>query len=200
MIFEYIIFYLFSGILLLSSTMVVVVRNPVFAALFLVLSFFTAAILWVTMQAEFLGIVLVLVYVGAVMVLFLFVIMMLNLELSKLKQFYHRYMPIGLLVAVTMAVELIIVLTPEKLSQLQQSQVSHPAEYNNTAELGRQLYTDYMYPFEIAAVILLVAIIAAIVLTMRRRPGTKHQDPGKQVLVQAKDRVKVVSIDVERRD
>jgi NADH-quinone oxidoreductase subunit J len=201
MTLEQIIFYLFAGILLAASTMVVVVKNPVQAALFLVLSFFTAAALWILIEAEFLGIVLVLVYVGAVMVLFLFVIMMLDISVAEMKSRFSRYLPLCLLVSIVMVSEMIFVLIrPDKFAQIDSSAFRHAADYNNTAELGLVLYTDYMYPFEIASVILLVAIIAAIALTMRKRPGTKHQDPAKQVLVKAEDCVKTVKIEVEKRD
>jgi len=199
MTFEQIIFYFFSAVLLIASIMVVSSRNPVHSALFLVLAFFTAAALWLLLEAEFLGIVLVLVYVGAVMVLFLFVVMMLNMT-GDLNRQFNRYFPIGLLVALTLATELIILLTPEKFVALKSEVLRHGADYNNTAEIGKQLYIQYMYAFEIAAVILLVAIIAAITLTMRKRPGVRKQDPAQQVRVNPKDRVRLVKIAVENRD
>ena len=199
MTFEQIIFYFFSAVLLMASTMVVSSRNPVHSALFLVLAFFTAAGLWILLEAEFLGIVLVLVYVGAVMVLFLFVVMMLNIT-GDLNRSFNRYFPIGLFVAFTLVAELIMLLTPAKFVALKSEVLRHAPDYNNTSEIGQQLYTDYMYAFEIAAVILLVAIIAAIVLTMRKRPGVRKQDPAQQVMVQAKDRVRIVQMATEKRD
>ena len=199
MTFEQIIFYFFATVLLGAATMVVSAKNPVHSALFLVLAFFTAAALWILIEAEFLGIVLVLVYVGAVMVLFLFVVMMLNMT-GNVNRVFNRYLPIGLSVALVLVTELIILLTPDKFVALKSSVLRHDADYNNTAEIGKQLYTTYVYAFEIAAVILLVAIIAAIVLTMRKRPGVRKQDPAHQVMVQAKDRVRIVEIIAEKRD
>jgi NADH-quinone oxidoreductase subunit J len=195
MIFEQIIFYLFSAVLVTAAVGMVTVRNPVYAALCLILSFFTAAALWLMLDAEFLGMVLVLVYVGAVMVLFLFVIMMLDLNLDLLKEGFARYLPVGLLVAVVVAVELVMVLDS---GSFQTTQPAAPAAANNTEALGAILYTDYVYPFEIAAVILVVAIIAAIVLTLRRRPDSKKQDIGQQVQVRRADRVRLVKMKAEK--
>jgi NADH-quinone oxidoreductase subunit J len=196
MTFEQIIFYLFSTVLVIAAVGMVTVRNPVYAALCLILSFFTTAALWLMLDAEFLGMVLVLVYVGAVMVLFLFVIMMLDLNLDLLKEGFARYLPVGLLVAVVVAVELVTVL---KRGPFQATQPAVPAAANNTEALGAILYTDYVYPFEIAAVILVVAIIAAIVLTLRRRPDSKKQDIGQQVQVRSADRVRLVKMKAEKK-
>jgi len=200
MTFEKFIFYLFAAVLVFAATMVITRRNPVQAALFLVLAFFTSAGIWLLAEAEFLAIVLVLVYVGAVMVLFLFVVMMLDIDVATLRAGFVKHLPLALLVAVVMALELFLVIGsgPFGIEQFPAPAV-HGPDYNNTAELGRVLYTTYMYPFEIAAVILLVAIIAAIGLTLRRRPGTKHQSPSKQVRIRkGADRIRVVKMDVEK--
>jgi NADH-quinone oxidoreductase subunit J len=182
-------------VLLLSGLRVITARNPVHGAQFLVLAFFTAAGLWLLLQAEFLAIALVVVYVGAVMVLFLFVVMMLDINLERVREGFWRNLPLALVVGVIMVWEMVTVLAyrywgtaPRQL----------PPGYSNTKELGRILYTDYVYPFEIAAVILLVAIVAAIALTLRRRKTTKKMDPGLQVKVRSQDRVRIVSMPVER--
>jgi NADH-quinone oxidoreductase subunit J len=171
----------------------------VHSALFLVLAFVSSACIWMLAEAEFLAIVLVLVYVGAVMVLFLFVVMMLDIDIATLRAGFMRYLPVGLLVAVAMAVEIFLVVGPANFGLEQfAAPAPHAADYSNTGELGSVLYTVYMYPFEIAAVILLVAIIAAIGLTMRKRPETKYQDPSEQVRVKkGPDRVQVVSMEAE---
>ncbi|MCW9025465.1 MAG: NADH-quinone oxidoreductase subunit J [Gammaproteobacteria bacterium] len=195
--FEKFIFYIFSAILIFSASMVITIRNPVKAALFLVLSFFASAAIWMLMEAEFLAIVLVLVYVGAVMVLFLFVLMMLDINLNQLREGFVRYLPIGIGFAVVMAVMMIMVVGGDGFGSPEA--VSHGPDYSNTHELGRVLYTDYVYPFEIAAVILLVAIVAAIALTLRKRPNTKHQKIEKQVAVKRNQRVRMVSMSSEER-
>lgn len=197
MSFEQLIFYLFSVTLVAAGINMVTVRNPVYAALSLIVCFFSSAALWLLLEAEFLGIVLVLVYVGAVMVLFLFVIMMLDLNLDLLKEGFARYLPVGLLVAAVVAVEMILALNHGPF-QLTQPLAAAPA--NNTEALGTLLYTDYVYPFEIAAVILVVAIIAAIVLTLRRRPDARKQDIGQQVQVRREDRVRLVKMKAESGD
>ena len=189
---EKILFYVFAAILIFAATMVITARNPVHAALFLVLCFFTAAAIWLLAEAEFLAIVLVLVYVGAVMVLFLFVVMMLDINVAKLREGFTEYLPAGLVVAAAMATVLTLVIT--RYITMDAPERAGP-EYANTLELGRILYTEYVYPFEIAAVILLVAIIAAIALTMRRRPDTKYIDPADQVKVRREDRVRLVSME-----
>ena len=194
-------FYVFSALLLFAATMVVIVRNPVQAALFLVLAFFSAACVWITLEAEFLAIVLVLVYVGAVMVLFLFVVMMLDINLARLKEGFIRYLPVGGLVAFLLVIEMIIILSNEVFGPQTMPRPSSQSEtYSNTQALGEILYTKYAYPFEIAAVILLVAIIAAISLTLRRRPETRYQKPARQVQVRKKDRLRVVSMPSEQLD
>tara|TARA_Y100001935_G_scaffold243920_1_gene235822 strand:- start:8856 stop:9452 length:597 start_codon:yes stop_codon:yes gene_type:complete len=198
MSFEQILFYMFSGFLILSGGMVITRNNPVHAVLFLVLAFFNAAGLWMLAEAEFLAIALVLVYVGAVMVLFLFVVMMLDINLAELRAGLVRNAPAAFIVSAIMVIELIFVVGPNRFG-LDQYQVPVPksADYNNTAELGLSLFTEHVYAVEIASVILLVGIIAAISLTLRQRPETKYQDPSSQVTVKAKDRLKIIKMDSE---
>jgi NADH-quinone oxidoreductase subunit J len=194
--FETGIFYVFAAILLVAGVRVVTARNPVHAALFLVLAFFTSAGIWLLLRAEFLAIALVVVYVGAVMVLFLFVVMMLDINLERVREGFWRNLPLALVVGGVMVAEMIFVLAnriwgaggPRRL----------PADYSNTKELGRVLYTQYAYAFEIAAVILLVAIVAAIALTLRRRKDHRSQDPSAQTRVKRADRVTLVSMPSER--
>ncbi|MCB1856934.1 MAG: NADH-quinone oxidoreductase subunit J [Gammaproteobacteria bacterium] len=199
MTFELFVFYFFSIILVASALMVITRRNPVHSALFLVLAFFTSAAIWLLAEAEFLAIVLVLVYVGAVMVLFLFVVMMLDIDVATMRAGFVKHLPLALLVAVAMAVEIFLVVGSGTFSlERFPAPPSQVANYNNTEVLGGLLYTVYMYPFEVAAVILLVAIIAAIGLTMRKRPETKYQDPSKQVRVRkGDDRIRVVKMEAE---
>jgi len=197
---EPVIFYFFSTILVLAAVMVILVRNPVHAVLFLVLAFFTSAAIWILLEAEFLAIVLVLVYVGAVMVLFLFVVMMLDINVVPLREGFMRYLPAGALVAVVILIEMVVVVGPEHFGMdTVAAPVKHAADYSNTKELGSILYTVYVYPFEIAAVILLVAIVAAIALTMRKRPQTKYQNPAQQVMVRRSDRVRIVKMKAEKK-
>jgi NADH-quinone oxidoreductase subunit J len=191
-----IVFYLFGAILVGSALGVVTVGNPIYAVLFLVLSFFSAACIWLLLHAEFLAIVLVLVYVGAVMVLFLFVVMMLDVNVDPLTEGFARYLPVGLLVAFAMAVQLFLVIWTRGLES-QAMPEPREAGYSNTRELGELLYTNYLYAFEIAAVLLLVAIIAAISLTYRRRTGTRHQEPSQQVRVKRAERVRLVKMPSE---
>jgi len=198
MTFEKLIFYILAALLILSATMVITRRNPVHAALSLIMAFAASSGIWLLAEAEFLAIVLVLVYVGAVMVLFLFVLMMLDIDIATLRAGFIKMLPIGILMALAMAAELIYVVGPRHFGlDIVAAPLRRGAEYSNTEELGGLLYTVYMYPFEIAAVILLVAIIAAIGLTMRRRPDNKYLDPSKQVSVKRKDRVRMVSMDAE---
>jgi NADH-quinone oxidoreductase subunit J len=197
---EVITFYVFAAILVFAASMVVTVRNPVFAALFLVLAFFTSAGIWILLEAEFLALTLVLVYVGAVMVLFLFVVMMLDINLAVLKEGFSKYLPVGLLVAVALIIQLVFIVGPDQFGIEQIANPEpHSADYSNTKELGRVLYTVYLYPFEIASVILLVAIIAAIALTLRKRQGIKLMRPEEQVAVKRADRVRLVKMDSEKR-
>ena len=198
MSFEKFVFYVFAAVLVFAATMVITRRNPVHSVLFLVLAFFNAAGLWMLLEAEFLAITLVLVYVGAVMVLFLFVVMMLDIEIAELRASFIKYMPIGILIGLLMIVELLLVVGPKHFGlDKYAAPARHGAEYSNTKELGEMLYTNYLYPFEIAAVILLVAIVAAISLTLRRRPETRYQDPSRQVVVKKKDRLKIVKMEAE---
>jgi NADH-quinone oxidoreductase subunit J len=197
-LFQAILFYTFSAVLLVTALGVIFSRNPVHAIMFLVASFFQSAMLWLLAEAEFLAIVLVLVYVGAVMVLFLFVVMMLDINVEKARSSVSRYTPLGLLLAGVMIVELIQVIglrSDRKL--LFQGFTVNPENYSNTEALGSVLYTEHVYAFEIASVILLLAIVAAITLTMRKRPGIKTQDIAKQVAVNPKDRVRIVKMDSE---
>lgn len=196
--FENIVFYVFAAIMVFSALMVITVKNPVQASLFLVLTFFSCAAIWMLLEAEFLAITLVLVYVGAVMVLFLFVVMMLDINVARMRAAFIQYLPIGIAVLVTMAAMMFIVVGADHFGlEHVAAPVRHAADYNNTRELGLVLYTVYVYPFEIAAVILLVAIIAAIALTLRRRPKTKYQNPDLQIAVQRNDRIRMVKMDTE---
>jgi NADH-quinone oxidoreductase subunit J len=190
-------FYFFASILVGAAICVVTARSPVHAALFLVLAFVTSAILWVSMQAEFLGIILVLVYAGAVMVLFLFVLMMLDLKVPGLRSALTRFRSVGALVAGIILIELIVVLTAAPFDTGPAERL--PADHSNTQALGELLYTHYVYPFEIAAAILLVAIVAAIVLALRQRPPTHRPDPARQVKVRREDRVRLVRDDPRDR-
>ncbi len=197
--FEKFLFYVFALILLIAAARVITVRNPVHAVLFLILAFFNSAALWLLLEAEFLAITLILVYVGAVMVLFLFVVMMLDINVAPLREGFIKYLPVGVGVAVIIVIEMSVVLKADFFVENFAPPVPHPADYSNTKELGEVLYTVYVYPFEIAAAILLVAIIAAISLTMRRRPGAKTQNPGQQVSVDRKDRVRLVKMAAEKK-
>ena len=197
---EKIIFYIFAAIMVFGASMVITVRNPVRAVLFLVLTFFASAAIWILLEAEFLAIVLVLVYVGAVMVLFLFVVMMLDINLARLKEGFIHYLPLGIAVAILMAAMMVLAVGPKYFGlDKVAAPARHAADYSNTRELGDLLYTVYVYPFEIAAVILLVAIVAAIALTLRHRPNVKSQRPEDQVAVKRKDRVRMVSMTAEKR-
>jgi len=198
--FEKILFYLFAAVLIFAAIMVVTRRNPVQSVLFLVLCFFSSAVIWMLAEAEFLAIVLVLVYVGAVMVLFLFVVMMLDINIAALRAGFVRYLPLGIAVAVLMAAELALVVGPRYFGPGNYAApAAKPAGYSNTEALGEALYTTYLYPFEIAAAILLVAIVAAIGLTLRRRPGTKYLDPSRQVFVKREGRVQLVKMAPEKK-
>jgi NADH-quinone oxidoreductase subunit J len=201
------LFYLFSAVLLFASFRVITARNPVYAALYLVLAFFQAAAVWMLLKAEFLAISLVLVYVGAVMVLFLFVVMMLDINVDSLRAGFWKHFPLAAIVGVVIALEMAAVLMggfrPAEpnggpaLAQASQSATQAGAvvaQVSNTKELGKLLYSQYLFPLEVAAVILLVAIIAAIALTLRERKDSKHMDPGEQVKVRASDRLRIVKM------
>jgi NADH-quinone oxidoreductase subunit J len=191
---ETIIFYVFAVATVTSACAVVTVRNPVHAALSLVLTFFTSAVIWMTLEAEFLAISLVLVYVGAVMVLFIFVVMMLDINIARMREGFVRYLPLGLAVAAIMLMMMLSVVTSDVFVMDVGSEPVHAADYSNTKELGTVLYTKYVFAFEIAAVILLVAIIAAISLTMRKRAKTKYQSPSEQMKVRKEDRLRIVKM------
>ncbi len=197
MVFTDIVFYTFAAILLFAAVRVITTRNPVVAALHLVLAFFTAAGIWLLLEAEFLAIVLVLVYVGAVMVLFLFVVMMLDINLDKLREGFWEYLPMAGIIGLLMAVEMVMVLS-NKYGSAKFFDAAKPtaksADYSNTAELGRVLYSDYLLPFELASVVLLVAIVAAIVLTLRDRKESKSMNAADQVSVKKADRLRIVSM------
>jgi|TARA_B100000530_G_C15912933_1_gene470122 NADH-quinone oxidoreductase subunit J len=196
-LFQAILFYVFSSILLVAALGVIFSKNPVHSIMFLVGAFFQSAVLWLLIEAEFLAIVLVLVYVGAVMVLFLFVVMMLDINVEEAKSSIAKYTPFGLLIAGLMIVELMQVIKLRSANQTLQGFSINPPDYSNTESLGSVLYTEHVYAFEIASVILLLAIVAAITLTMRKRPGLKAQDIAKQVAVDPKDRLKIIKMKSE---
>ena len=195
-----ILFYLFSTILVISAIGVISTRNPVFSALALVMCFVTSAAIWLLIEAEFLAVVLVLVYVGAVMVLFLFVVMMLDIDLAELRQGFTRFAWLGWLTALAVIIEIAGVVWAKGGLGVDDSRGAspQPADYSNTLELGKLLYTRYAYPLELAAMLLLVAIVAAIALTMRHRPGLKKQNVDMQNAVRAKDRVRLIKMDAEK--
>jgi NADH-quinone oxidoreductase subunit J len=193
MTFQLLSFYVFAAILVLSALGVITARNPVHAALLLVLAFVTAAMTWMLIYAEFLALTLILVYVGAVMVLFLFVVMMLDINLDRIREGFWRYLPLAGGIGFLMALEMVLVLGSRRFA------VAPPAPVtSNTKELGRLLYTEYVFPFELAAVLLLVAMVAAIALTHRGRKESKTQDPGSQVAVKRNDRLKIIKVDPVR--
>ncbi|MBO9535056.1 NADH-quinone oxidoreductase subunit J [Herbaspirillum sp.] len=194
--FKTVLFYVFSVILVIAAVRVITARNPVHAALFLVLSFFSAAGIWMLLKAEFLAIVLVLVYVGAVMVLFLFVVMMLDINMDKMREGFWAYFPLAATIGVIIVLEMAAVLLRSFWTS--DSQVPAASDtIGQTKPLGKLIYTEYVYAFEIAAVILLVAIVAAVALTLRKRKDTKYFDPAKAVKVKASDRVRLVSMKAE---
>ncbi|SFI28314.1 NADH-quinone oxidoreductase subunit J [Nitrosomonas sp. Nm34] len=199
--FQDFLFYFFSGILVLSALGVITLRNPVYAALLLVLAFFSSAGIWLLLEAEFLAITLVLVYVGAVMVLFLFVVMMLDINLEQLREGFWKWFPFGALLSLVLAIEIGMVLMGKQfnLDNMPAPQ-PHGADYSNTKELGRLIYTEYVYAFELAAVILLVAMVAAIALTLRYRTDKRSPDPSKQVTVKREDRLRIISIPSESKE
>jgi NADH-quinone oxidoreductase subunit J len=194
-----ILFWVFAAILSIAALAMITVRNPVHAALLLVLCFFTSAAIWLLMEAEFLAVVLILVYVGAVMVLFLFVVMMLDINIEEVRARVTRYAMFGAVVAGVVVFEIVTVVWSKAGSGTDVDRVATalPADHSNTAELGKLLYTEYVYPFELAAVLLLVAIVAAISLTMRKRAGLKQQDIAKQVAVRREDRIRIVKMPAE---
>jgi NADH-quinone oxidoreductase subunit J len=197
MMFHTALFYFFAAILIFAALRVVTARNPVHAALWLVLAFFTAAAIWLLLRAEFLAIVLVLVYVGAVMVLFLFVVMMLDVNFDSMRTQFKSYIPVAATVGLLVLLEMALVLLGGNLGGREPLAAAQPS---NTKALGNLLYVDYVYPFELAAVILLVAIIAAIALTWRRRKETRYQNPSEQVKVRSEDRVRLIKMTAEKPD
>ena len=198
---EQFVFYFFAAILLLSASMVVVVRNPVHAALFLVLAFFSSSAIWLLLHAEFLAITLVLVYVGAVMVLFLFVVMMLDINLVTIRDGFARYLPAGIVVAVLMIIAMGLVVGSDYFNSETYSAIPNvDPDYSNTRELGQVLYTKYLFQFELAGIILLVAIIAAISLAMSKLKVTKSKNPEDQVFVKKQDRLRIVKMQAEEKE
>lgn len=194
-----VLFYLFSAVTVFAALRVITARNPVHSALFLVLTFCSAACIWMLLKAEFLAITLVLVYVGAVMVLFLFVVMMLDINLDQVRQGFWRNLPVALLVGVVVVIELAMVLMTS--FRVRQSDVpALPADYSNTKALGKLIYTEYVYAFEIAAVLLLVAMVAAIALTLRRRKDARYTDPVQAVRTRREDRIRLVRMRAQPRD
>lgn len=196
--FETVIFYAFAAVLLVSAVAIITARNPVHAVLCMVLCFFTTAGLWLLLRAEFLAIVLVLVYAGGVMVLFLFVVMMLDINIERLRRGIWKNMPLAVVVGGLMAFEMVAVVAQPFFGNMPPREP--PAGYSNTKELGRLLYTHYAYALEIAAAVLLVAIVAAIALTLRRRKNRRPQDPSAQIRVRREQRVRLVSMPTERQE
>lgn len=194
--FTLLAFYAFAAVTVMAAVAVISVRNPVHAALFLVLTFFSVACTWLIAGAEFLGVALILVYVGAVMVLFLFVVMMLDVDVAPLREGYVRYLPVGLVVAVVMLAEIVALIGVKARTAAPFGIDAAEAEgVSNTVWLARRLFTDFLLPFEIAGLILTVAVVAAVMLTLRRREGTKHQNPADQSRVRAADRLRMVRMD-----
>jgi NADH-quinone oxidoreductase subunit J len=198
--FKTFVFYFLSAILVFAGLRVITSRNPVHAALFLVLAFFTASGVWMLLQAEFLAIALVLVYVGAVMVLFLFVVMMLDINLDRLREGFWSYLPLGAIIALLMVAEMGLVLGGNYLGLLESSVRQATTEDSNVQAIGRLMFTEYVYPFELASVILLVGIIAAVALTQRDKRTNKSVSPSQQVFVKARDRVRVLQMPAEKSD
>jgi NADH-quinone oxidoreductase subunit J len=198
--FKTFVFYFLSTILVYASLRVVTLRNPVHAALHLVLAFFSASGVWILLQAEFLAIALVLVYVGAVMVLFLFVVMMLDINLDRLREGFWSYLPLGSIIAFLMVVEMGLVLGDSYFRWFEHEVPQAEAGFSNVKAVGRLLFTEYVYPFELASVILLVGIVAAVALTVRGKRGSKSVSPSQQVFVKAKDRVRVLKMSAEKNE
>ena len=199
--FKTFVFYFLAAIMVLAALRVITARNPVHAALFLVLTFFNAGGLWLLLQAEFLAVTLVMVYVGAVMVLFLFVVMMLDINLDRLREGFWSYLPVGALVGILMLVEMVMVLGGSYFGlEAMPAPAPVAADYSNTRELGRVLYTDYVYAFELASLVLLVAMVAAVSLTLRKRKGLKSIPPSEQVAVRREGRVELVKMQAEKDD
>jgi NADH-quinone oxidoreductase subunit J len=196
--FKTFVFYVVGAILVFAALRTITARNPVHAALYLVLAFFSMAAIWMLLQAEFLAIILIMVYVGAVMVLFLFVVMMLDIDIARLRHRFWSYLPLGAMLGLLMVIEMALVLSGKYFSAAALPGQTMPEGYSNTKELARVLYTEYVYPFELASVILLVAVIAAVMLTLRQRKDTKYQNPSEQLAVKRNDRVRMVKMASEK--
>lgn len=195
-----VVFYVFAVILIVTAVMVIISRNPVRAILFLVLAFVASSVLWMMMQAEFLSLVLIFVYVGAVMTLFLFVVMMLNIDLSKMQEKFVRYLPLGILVVLLLIATMIVALYSKHSLLSTDALQRFPANYSNVKAMGTLLYTHYIFAFEIASVILLVAMVSAITLAFHgRKPNTKAQRVSKQLRAQKKDRLRIIKMKAEKR-
>ncbi|HEX8988609.1 MAG TPA: NADH-quinone oxidoreductase subunit J [Rhodocyclaceae bacterium] len=197
--FQTFVFYVFATLAVFAGVRVITATNPVHAVLFLVLAFFNVAGLWLLLQAEFLAIALIMVYVGAVMVLFLFVVMMLDINIERLRRGFWSYLPLGLIIGLLLVAEMGIYVSGKYFGLDAMPGQATPPDYSNTKELGRLLFTDYAYPFELASVILLVGIIAAVMLTLRRRTDTKHLDINRQLSVKAADRLRIVKMASEKQ-
>ncbi|MBT8142759.1 MAG: NADH-quinone oxidoreductase subunit J [Gammaproteobacteria bacterium] len=199
MTFELLLFYVFATTLVGSALGVILARNPVYSVLFLVFAFINSAFLWMLLEAEFLALLLIVVYVGAVAVLFLFVVMMMDINIAEVQQGFTKYAPAGAILGLIVVIEIgLVMMSDEIKAKFAEPVVAKAADYSNTEHLGQVIYTEYIYPFELAAIILLVAIVVAVTLTMRKRPGLKVQDINQQVAVDAKDRVKIVSMEAEQ--
>ena len=199
--FKTFVFYVLGAVLLFAALRVITARNPVHAALYLVLAFFTAGGVWLLLEAEFLAIVLVMVYIGAVMVLFLFVVMMLDIDLDRVRQGFWRYLPVGSLVGILIVIEMALVLGGSYFgADVLPPPPAAAADYSNTRALGEVLYTVYVYPFELASLVLLVAMVAAVGLTLRKRKGVRYIDPDEQVAVKREGRVELVKMPAERSE
>jgi len=196
--FKTFVFYMLATIMVLAALGVVTARNPVHAALALVLAFFNAAGIWLLLHAEFLAVALIMVYVGAVMVLFLFVVMMLDINIARLREGFWQYLPLGGLIGALMVFEMSVVLGGHYFGVAEMAPPAIPADHSNTKTLGRLLFTDYVYPFELASIVLLVGIVAAVMLTLRKRKDTKFMHPSDQLKVQRNDRVRIVSMASEK--
>ncbi|KAF1726692.1 NADH-quinone oxidoreductase subunit J [Pseudoxanthomonas japonensis] len=193
-------FYAFATVAVIAAGAVISVRNPVHAVLCLILTFFSVACIWLLVGAEFLGVALILVYVGAVMVLFLFVVMMLDIDVTAMREGWVKFLPVGLLVAIVMLAQMLVLIgiKAKMAVPFQDNAASAAADVSNTAWLARTLFTEFLLPFEFAAVILTVAVVAAVMLTLRKRTGIKTQDPGEQSRVKARDRIRMVSMPAEK--
>jgi len=198
--FKTFVFYFFSAILVFAGLRVITSRNPVHAALFLVLAFFSASGVWMLLQAEFLAIALILIYVGAVMVLFLFVVMLLDINLDRLREGFWSYLPLGSIIALLMVAEMGLYLAGNYLGWLESAVPQATADASNVQAVGRLIFTEYVYPFELASVVLLVGIVSAVALTQRGKRKNKSVSPSQQVFVKARDRVAVLQMPAERRD